>query len=219
VRHVLALAVLVGAILFPSTSLAQHPAWFTQLEGQLGWRFQFNEVTQVVIDGGPAAGVELQPGLAYGARVLFPVASAPSRHLGKIFIGLGGSVTFGSDMRLADTDVVVGQADCYEVGVVLGIGKFVTASPGNLTVHGALGVGLAHTAFNPSDGVTLVEQEKSGTSLLANATLGMDISVGRALSVVTSAGFSLGFRDPLDLSLVLLGGLALRLPTSGGPGH
>ena len=50
-------------------------------------------------------------------------------------------------------------------------------------------------------------------------SLGMDISVGRALSLVTSAGFSLGFRDPLDLSLVLLGGLALRLPTSDGPGH
>ena len=218
-RETLASFVLVGAILLPSPSLAQHPAWVAQLEGQLGWRFSFNEVTQAVIDGGPATGVELKSGLAYGARVLFPVANAPSPHLGKIFIGLEGLAAFGSEMSLATTDAVVGQADYYEVGVVLGMGKFVTASPANLTVHGALGVGLAHTGLNPSDGVTLVEQEESGTSLLANATLGMDISVGRALSLVTSAGFSLGFRDPLDLSLVLLGGLALRLPTSGGPGH
>jgi hypothetical protein len=139
--------------------------------------------------------------------------------LGKVFFGLEGLGSFGVDMKLANTDAVVGKAHYYHAGIIIGMGKFVTDTSGNLTLHGALGVGVAHTSFSPNDGVAVVEDKNSATALLANATLGTDISLGRAMSVVTSASLNLGFRDPLDTSLVLLGGLALRLPTSGGPGY
>jgi hypothetical protein len=121
-------------------------------------------------------------------------------------------------MKVANTDAVIGQADYYQLGVIVGIGNFVPATPVNLTVNGALGVGVAHTAFSPSEGVTLVEQGDAVSSLVTNGTLGFDFYLTRMLSVVTSAGVNLGFRDPLDVSFVLYGGLALRLPTSGGSG-
>lgn len=211
-RQTLMSVALVGAVLVPSHSFAQHPAWVTQLEGLLGVRSSLKEVTQVSIDGGSATAVELKSGLAYGGRVLFPVAGAPSPHLGKTFIGLEGLGAFGADMKLADTDAVVGQADYYQVGAVVGMGKFISATPINLTLHGALGVGLAHTVFNPDDGVAVVEEGNSVTSFLTSATVGLDFYLGRMVSVVTSAGVNLGFRDPLDVSLAFLGGVALRLP-------
>jgi len=218
-RQTLASVVLVGAIVVPSHSLAQHPAWITQLEGYLGWRIPLNEVTQVVNDDGSTTGVELKSTLAFGGRAVFPIANAPTPHLGKVFIGLEGLGAFGANMNVPNTDSVIGQADYYQVGVVVGMGKFISATPVNLTFHGALGIGVAYTAFDPNDGVALVEEGNSVTSLLTSATLGLDLYLARMLSVVTSAGVNLGFRDPLDVSLVFVGGLALRLPTSGGPDY
>jgi len=211
-RQALTALALAGAVVVPSHSLAQHPAWVTQLEGLLGGRFTFDEVTQVVIDGGSATGVELKSGLVYGGRVLFPLASAPSPHLGKFYIGLDGLGAFGSDMTLAATDAVVGQADYYQVGAAVGVGKFISATPINLTLHGALGLGVAHTVFNPDEGVDLVQEGNSVTSFLVSATVGLDLYLARMLSVVTAASGNLGFRDPLDVSVTLLAGLALRLP-------
>jgi hypothetical protein len=218
-RQTLAVVVLLGATVVPSHSLAQHPAWVTQLEGYLGWRIPLNEVTQVDNGGASATGVELKSTLAYGGRVIFPVANAPTPHLGKVFVGLEGLIAFGADMKVASTDAVIGQADYYQVRAAVGIGKFIGGTPINLTLHGELGVGVAHTVFDPNEGVALVEDGNSGTSLLTSATLGVDFSLARMLSVVTAAGVNLGFRDPLEVSFMFLGGLALRLPTNGGPDY
>jgi hypothetical protein len=218
-RQTTAALVLIGALVVPTGSLAQHPAWITQLEGHLGWRISFSNVAQAVVDGASPSAVELGSGVVYGGRVLFPLTAAPTHHLGNVFVGLEALGSFGTDLRVVGTDAVVGKSDYYHGAVVVGLGKFVTATPANLTLHGALGLGVAHTAFDPNEGVAIVQEQNSVTSLLGTASMGIDASLGRALSVVTSANLSLGFRDPLDVSLVLLGGLALRLPLSGGPGH
>jgi hypothetical protein len=115
-------------------------------------------------------------------------------------------------MRPVNTETVIGQADYYQLGAVLGMGKFVGGTPITLTFHGELALGVAHTVFQPNDGITIVGEGNSVTSLFTGATVGIDFLVARMLSVVTSAGVALGFRDPLDASLVFMGGLALRLP-------
>jgi hypothetical protein len=218
VRPTPASVLLLATVVVPAQSLAQHPAWVTQLEVHLGWRFSRNEVAQVVNADASTTGVELNSALTYGGRAIFPVSSAPSPHLGKISFGVQGLAALGADMKVADTDAVIGQADYYQLGLIVGIGNFVPATPVNLTVNGALGVGIAHTAFSPSDGVTLVDQGNSVNSLVTNGTVGLDFYLTSTLSVVTSAGVNLGVRDPLDVSFVLHGGLAFRLPTSGGSG-
>ena len=215
-QKTLASVVLAGAMVVPCHSLAQQPAWITQLEGYIGWRNPLTEVTQVANGDQSSNGVELNSSLAFGGRVIFPLADAPSHHLGKVFVGLEGLGAFGADMKLASTEAVIGQADYYQLGVIVGMGKFIHATPVNLTLHGTLGLGVAHTTFNPNEEVALAEDQSSVTSLLSNAAVGLDLYLGSGVSVVTSASVNLGFGDPLVVSLVFLGGLALRLPTTGG---
>lgn len=217
-RPTSASVLLLALAVVPVRSQAQRPAWVTQLEAHLGRRFFLGEVAQVVIDDVSTSGVELNSTLVFGGRAVFPVSNAPTPHLGKISLGVHGLAALGADMKAADTDAVIGQADYYRLNLIVGIGNFVPGSPANLTVNGALGVGLAHTAFSPAGGVILVDRDDSVTSPVTNGTLGVDLYLARTLSVVTSVGVDLGLTDPLDVSLALYGGLAVRLPTSGGPG-
>ncbi len=207
--------VLMSSILLPSHVAAQRDSWVTQIEGYLGWRSTLGEVTRVEAGTGSGTSVELRSAMAYGGRIIFPIANAPSQHLGKVFVGVEGYSAFGSDMAVTDSDSVVGKADYFQLGAVLGIGKFIPASPVNLTLHGALSLGVARTVFDPVSGIALVDGGNSTTSLVTSGALGLDLCLAPMFSVVTSAAVNVGFTDPLNVSVVLVGGVALRLPTGG----